>query len=89
MNVYPEWWPRRKNGANSPSTYILRPEHVGLFAKLKKGDSYNLEYIIEIPNSNENYFYFNLFYQDYSMPYVEVHKKYRKLNESFFYRLCR
>jgi hypothetical protein len=82
--VYPEWWPVREQTQNSPSIYIPKPEHIGLFAKFKKGDSYKLEYLINIPDSDEKYLRFNLFYQDHTMPYDEIHQKYRELNEGFY-----
>jgi hypothetical protein len=79
--TYPRWWPKDKLEKKSPRIYIPKPEHIGLFAKIRKGESYKLEYIIQIPDSNERYLKFNLFYQDYTMPYDEIYDKYSQLNE--------
>lgn len=82
LAVYPEWWPRKERSSNSPSVYIPRPEHIGLFAKFKKDDTYKLEYKIRIPDSVVEKLSFDLFYQDSTMP-TEIFTKYQESNKNY------
>lgn len=80
---YPEWWPVQPRGANDP--YVLTqqpPEHIGMFAKFNKGDTYKLEYKVIIPRSEVEEFSFDVFYQDYTMP-TEIFTKYQESNKDF------
>ena len=78
---YPDWWPVQPRDADE--RFVLRPqppEHIGMFAKFNKGDTYKLEYKVIIPKSEEEEFSFDVFYQDFAMP-TEIYIKYQESNE--------
>ncbi|EPH34114.1 hypothetical protein L293_3477 [Acinetobacter gyllenbergii CIP 110306 = MTCC 11365] len=86
VQVLPKWWPEKRKGPHSPSVYIPKAEHIGLFARFNKHDTYKLEYALDIPETTANQIAFNLYFMD-SSTLPELFNKYIELNDNNLYSL--
>ncbi|WP_157758074.1 hypothetical protein [Acinetobacter larvae] len=78
LKKIPEWWAYKPRGPHEPIVYSPKPAHIGLFARFNKGDQYKLEYIVDLPKTNEEQLIFDLLYQDNTIP-TEIFMKYNEL----------
>ena len=84
ISTYPQWWSKKSIAHNAPSIYIPKKEYIGQFSKFNKNDTYNIEYIVDIPSIEVENISFEIYFLDDSTP-PEISNRYSNLNESNLY----